>query len=162
MLEHRTCLVLGWVLPLLVMSAWSTARLLPGTDRTETDLRSVLGCPFITDERPDLYLYQLPIFCLLLLNTTFLGRIMMTVLEKLQSESAGDVERRHYKAAKALVVVTPLLGNDEDKAQCDVSPWQASPTSSPWWGPANSLTRWLTRYSKLSACLSSPLRERSF
>ena len=73
---------------------------------------SLLSCPLIEDHPYDVYLYQLPIFCLLLLNTTFLGRIMMTVLEKLQSESAGDVERRHYKAAKALVVVTPLLGND--------------------------------------------------
>ena len=103
MLDHRTCLLTGWFLPLLVMISWTSVRLVSSHS-------SPLNCPFITDDKTDVLLYQLPIFCLLLLNTLFLVRIMATVLRKLQTESAGDVERRHYKAAKALVVALPLLG----------------------------------------------------
>ena len=104
--EHRSCLLVGWVLPLLIMITWTSVRLLSG----ENKLSSPLSCPFISDDRTDVFLYQLPIFGLLLLNAVFLVRIMATVLRKLQSETAGVVETRHYKAAKALVVGLPLLG----------------------------------------------------
>merc|ERR1719411_248006 len=35
---------------------------------------------------------------------------MTAVVAKLQSSGAGEVERLHYKSARALVIVIPLLG----------------------------------------------------
>ena len=71
---------------------------------------SLLSCPLIEDHPYDVYLYQLPIFSLLVVNTVFLVVIMMAVVAKLQSSRAGEVERLHYKSARALVIVIPLLG----------------------------------------------------
>ena len=73
-------------------------------------MSSLLSCPLIEDHPYDIYLYQLPIFSLLILNTIFLVVIMTAVVAKLQSSLAGEVERLHYKSARALVIVIPLLG----------------------------------------------------
>ena len=73
-------------------------------------MNSLLSCPLIEDHPYDVYLYQLPIFSLLILNTIFLVVIMTAVVAKLQTSLAGEVERLHYKSARALVIVIPLLG----------------------------------------------------
>ena len=71
---------------------------------------SLFNCPLIEDHPYDFYLYQLPIFSLLVVNTVFLVVIMKAVVSQLQSSRAGEVERLHYKSARALVIVIPLLG----------------------------------------------------
>jgi len=70
----------------------------------------VLRCPFIEESAADIYAYKLPVFILLVINTFFLVWIMVIVLSKLRSRTALDHDRRHYKAAKALVIIIPLLG----------------------------------------------------
>ena len=77
---------------------------------TQVVVSSLLSCPLIEDHPYDVYLYQLPIFSLLIINTVFLVVVMTAVVTKLQSSCAGEVERLHYKSARALVIVIPLLG----------------------------------------------------
>ena len=84
-------------------------------------------CPFFEADDMDLFSYQLPILILLALNGFFLFWIMgvksklnlaskqtflccQIVLSKLHSQTAMDHDRRHLKAAKALVIITPLFG----------------------------------------------------
>ena len=87
----------------------------------------VLLCPFISDDDVDFYSYKLPTMLLLAVNSFFLFWIMgvsvwrgigwssqlhysQIVLSKLHSQTAMDHDRRHLKAAKALVIVIPLFG----------------------------------------------------
>ena len=71
---------------------------------------SLLSCPLIEDHSYDVYLYQLPIFSLLILNTVFLVVVMTAVVTQLKSSCAGELEKLHYKSARALVIIIPLLG----------------------------------------------------
>ena len=54
-------------------------------------MNSLLSCPLIEDHPYDVYLYQLPIFSLLILNTIFMVVIMKAVVAKLKSTLAGQV-----------------------------------------------------------------------
>ena len=58
----------------------------------------------------DLYAYMLPVFLLLLANSFFLIWIMVIVVYKLKSNRAQDYNQRHMRAARALVIIIPLLG----------------------------------------------------
>jgi hypothetical protein len=78
--------------------------------RDEVVMSLVLGCPFLQEQNTDFYAYKLPIFVLLIANSFFLVWIMVIVVSKLRARTALDHDRRHYKAAKALVIVIPLLG----------------------------------------------------
>ena len=69
-----------------------------------------MACPFLESDTTDLYVYKLPVFILLTINTFFLIWIMVIVVSKLRDRNMKDHETRHYKAAKALVIVIPLLG----------------------------------------------------
>ena len=81
------------------------------------------------EQETDFYAYKLPVFILLVANSFFLVWIMVVnhtimftnnfalifinfqiVISKLKSQTALDHDRRHYKAAKALFIVIPLLG----------------------------------------------------
>ena len=86
----------------------------------------VLLCPFISSDDVDLYGYMAPTLVLLAFNSFFLFWIMgvsfrkilvsslsfdpQIVLSKLRSQTAMDHDRKHLKAAKALVIVIPLFG----------------------------------------------------
>ena len=99
----------------------------------------VLLCPFISSDDVDLYGYMAPTLVLLAFNSFFLFWIMgvglpvlsfppnfssilyklslvlcaiflQIVLSKLHSQTAMDHDRRHLKAAKALVIIIPLFG----------------------------------------------------
>jgi hypothetical protein len=104
------------------MVVWLVLRLRgavpPAVPKTESGLHSrdvkvvnaVMSCPFLAESETDLYVYKIPVLCLLIINTFFLIWIMVIVVSKLHSRTAMDHDRRHYKAAKALVIVIPLLG----------------------------------------------------
>ena len=55
------------------------------------------------ESETDLYAYKLPVFVLLVANTFFLIWIMAIVVSKLRAQTAMDHDKRHWKAAKALV-----------------------------------------------------------
>ena len=86
-------------------------------------------CPIYREDNIDLYSYDLLVLCLLIVNSFFLFWIMgvsstfynfellevtlfnyQIVLSKLRSQTAMDHDRKHLKAAKALVIVIPLFG----------------------------------------------------
>lgn len=73
-------------------------------------LQLVVLCPFIGDDDYDFYGYVVPTLILLAFNSVFLFWIMGIVLSKLHSQTALDHDRKHLKAAKALVIIIPLFG----------------------------------------------------
>jgi len=113
-------LLLGWGLPGLNMAAWVALCLAqPGpaptaaaADPREVALQALQACPFLFMREEtsllyvDLYGYKVPVFFLLAANVFFLVWIMV-VAARLR---AGQEERRHWRAARALLVVLPLLG----------------------------------------------------
>lgn len=65
-------------------------------------------CPWLKAHLVD-WIYQVPVIIVLLLNLFFLASIMWVLITKLRS--ANTVETQQYrKAAKALLVLMPLLG----------------------------------------------------
>ncbi|TRY80003.1 hypothetical protein TCAL_07041 [Tigriopus californicus] len=70
-----------------------------------------LDCPFMAQNNLE-YIYTVPILFVLGLNTFFLVWIMWVVITKLRSSASAAQEHDHqnWKAAKALLVIIPLLG----------------------------------------------------
>ena len=54
-------------------------------------------------------MYNVPVSLLLLCNLVFLVWIMVVVVGKLRSDNS-ESHHQHWKAAKALLVIIPLLG----------------------------------------------------
>jgi len=122
-IKHLHFVVIGWGCPLLNMIIWCVLRIHnsengsarhlqdEGLDSRESKVMSlVLACPFLEESSTDFYAYKMPVFILLIANSFFLVWIMVIVVSKLRARTAMDHDRRHYKAAKALVVVIPLFG----------------------------------------------------
>ena len=67
-------------------------------------------CPFL--ERTNLeWIYIGPVLLLLTMNTFFLVSIFYVVVTKLRSTGQGEpADHQNWKAAKALLVIIPLLG----------------------------------------------------
>ncbi|KAH8410947.1 hypothetical protein KR222_000820, partial [Zaprionus bogoriensis] len=67
-----------------------------------------INCPWMEETNVD-WIFQGPVCAVLIINLTFLLRIMWVLITKLRS--ANTVETRQYrKAAKALLVLIPLFG----------------------------------------------------
>ena len=70
-------------------------------------------CPFL-HVNPDMHsewAYKAPVFLILACNMVFLVYIMTIVICKLRSENLpSENHRQHWRAAKALLVIFPLLG----------------------------------------------------
>lgn len=113
--NHLHCLLIGWGVPFGIMMLWIFLRIFYDNQAEENAagteaMKTVLSCPFVKESDTDFYAYKLPVFILLLANTVFLLWIMLIVVSKLHFQTAMDFDRRHYRAAKALVVVIPVLG----------------------------------------------------
>ena len=70
-------------------------------------------CPFLSvnHETPSEWAYNGPVLLILACNMVFLVYIMTIVICKLKSENvASESHRQHWRAAKALLVIFPLLG----------------------------------------------------
>jgi len=67
-------------------------------------------CMFMDETPIDLWLMQVPMLVILFWNTFFLIWIMSIVILKLRQNTAMDHDRRHWKAAKALLVMIQPLG----------------------------------------------------
>jgi len=131
-IKHIHFALFGWGCPIILLMIWSYLKLtvtkanllelklnrtanLSDEDLDILENKNkvfdlVLLCPFFEADDMDLFSYQLPILILLALNGFFLFWIMGIVLSKLHSQTAMDHDRRHLKAAKALVIITPLFG----------------------------------------------------
>ncbi|XP_042895121.1 diuretic hormone receptor isoform X1 [Parasteatoda tepidariorum] len=108
--------LIGWGLPAVVVIPWAIVKSHLGHS---TNALAVHGCPWQNRDHYD-YIFMLPVILVLLINIYFLGRIMWVLITKLRA--ANTVESRQYrkrpmssnyhitKAAKALLVLIPLLG----------------------------------------------------
>ncbi|XP_034652986.1 diuretic hormone receptor isoform X2 [Drosophila subobscura] len=97
---------IGWGGPALFVIAWLVAKCL--TVSYNSTEKYDINCPWMEETNVD-WIYQGPVCAVLLINLTFLLRIMWVLITKLRS--ANTVETRQYrKAAKALLVLIPLFG----------------------------------------------------
>lgn len=70
-------------------------------------------CPFlhVNSDMHSEWAYKAPVFLILACNMVFLVYIMTIVICKLRSENLpSENHRQHWRAAKALLVIFPLLG----------------------------------------------------
>lgn len=104
-IKHKHFLAFGWGGSAFNILIWILVRIYhPAVEETT-------NCPFLDeDEKWDFYILHLPIYFILASNTFFLVWIMVIVVSKLKQRTALDHDRRHWKAAKALLVVMPVLG----------------------------------------------------
>nr|XP_016927882.1 diuretic hormone receptor [Drosophila suzukii]XP_036669507.1 diuretic hormone receptor [Drosophila suzukii] len=97
---------IGWGGPALFVVTWAVAKSLTVTYSTPEKYE--INCPWMQETHVD-WIYQGPVCAVLIINLTFLLRIMWVLITKLRS--ANTVETRQYrKAAKALLVLIPLFG----------------------------------------------------
>ncbi|XP_059084966.1 diuretic hormone receptor-like [Tigriopus californicus] len=130
-MKLRHYLFIGWGIPFIIVGVWATltSSLNTGMVNQGVNFRGVqykittsnfttmspaspsLDCPFMAQNNLE-YIYTVPILFVLGLNTFFLVWIMWVVITKLRSSASAAQEHDHqnWKAAKALLVIIPLLG----------------------------------------------------
>ncbi|RWS17855.1 diuretic hormone receptor-like protein [Dinothrombium tinctorium] len=94
--------LIGWGLPMVIILIWVPVayHFFQPTDQ--------LTCPWHNNTTYS-YIYQVPLLIVLLINIFFLIKIMWVLVTKLRATT--NVESQQYrKAAKALLVLIPLLG----------------------------------------------------
>ncbi|CAL1281569.1 unnamed protein product [Larinioides sclopetarius] len=105
-IQFRTYVCIGWGIPAIVASAWAIVKGTAG-GASEEPLAS-RGCPWQNKDYYD-YVFSCPVMFVLLINIFFLAKIMWVLITKLRA--SNTVESKQYrKAAKALLVLIPLLG----------------------------------------------------
>ncbi|XP_054276672.1 calcitonin receptor-like protein 1 [Macrosteles quadrilineatus] len=107
-IKLRAYIVIGWGIPVIVVSVWGIVKGLTDVD-VDPQVRSrYANCPWMTPHPYD-WIYQAPVAAVLAINLLFLCMIMWVLITKLRS--ANTLETQQYrKAAKALLVLIPLLG----------------------------------------------------
>ncbi|XP_046678521.1 diuretic hormone receptor-like [Homalodisca vitripennis] len=107
-IKLRAYIFIGWGSPLVFILVWAVAKsihLYQQTAQMHSDSRH---CHWMSQHIID-WIYQGPALTVLAINLIFLALIMWVLITKLRS--ANTLETQQYrKAAKALVVLIPLLG----------------------------------------------------
>ncbi|XP_031358147.1 diuretic hormone receptor-like isoform X3 [Photinus pyralis] len=109
----RIYATIGWGLPFVFVLIWAITKSFIETDSwdhlLDIDMQNLWKtCPWIKPHTVD-WIFQAPITLVLALNSFFLIAIMWVLITKLRS--ANTLETQQYrKAAKALLVLKPLLG----------------------------------------------------
>ncbi|RZF33041.1 hypothetical protein LSTR_LSTR012776 [Laodelphax striatellus] len=101
---------IGWGVPCAVIIIWTIVRSLAPPQPDHMGLSGIVlkSCPWMATHNID-WIYQGPAAVILFVNVIFLVMIMWVLITKLRS--ANTVETQQYrKAAKALLVLIPLLG----------------------------------------------------
>jgi len=106
-IKYKHFLLFGLVAPVANTSIWLAARLSQEEGHNSTNQ----DCLFAKEEQfLDFWVMKLPMLIILFWNTIFLVWIITIVVSKLRERTALDHDRRHLKAAKALILVMTLLG----------------------------------------------------
>lgn len=101
------CVIVGWILPGVFILTWCIAKAWNLYQEDPHDFEHLKSCPWKSDGLD--WIYQVPSIFVLIANVIFLIVIMWVLITKLRS--ANTVETQQYqKAAKALLVLIPLLG----------------------------------------------------
>ncbi|KAG5885179.1 hypothetical protein JTB14_000942 [Gonioctena quinquepunctata] len=99
----RVYACVGWGLPMIFIVIWAIVKsFLPSSGDTAN------ACHWF-ESHPIDWIYQAPTMIVLLLNLIFLLCIMWVLITKLRSANTLETQQYH-KAAKALLVLMPLLG----------------------------------------------------
>ncbi|CAL1300241.1 unnamed protein product [Larinioides sclopetarius] len=98
--------LIGWVLPALVVATWAGVKGHVGN--SIEDVLAPQGCPWQRRDYYD-YIFISPVILVLLANIIFLTKIMWVLITKLRATNTVESEQ-YRKAAKALLVLIPLLG----------------------------------------------------
>ncbi|XP_070387388.1 diuretic hormone receptor-like [Dermacentor albipictus] len=97
----------GWGLPAIVVTVWAITKAYFSANRNDPalfdslcvwQLKDIYDCVFIC-----------PVAIVLLVNMFFMGEIMWVLITKLRATTTIETQQ-YRKAAKALLVLTPLLG----------------------------------------------------
>merc|ERR1719320_2403038 len=111
--KYKHFLLSGWGIPAINILVWMLLRMVQhfstSSATSSTTTTSIHSCPFFAKSDLD-YVYEVPSCIILICNIFFLIWIILVVMSKLRQQAVLEHDRRHYKAAKALICVTPLLG----------------------------------------------------
>ncbi|XP_023317021.1 diuretic hormone receptor-like isoform X2 [Trichogramma pretiosum] len=110
-LTLRLCVCIGWIFPLSVMLCWATAKYIDGDQVAEGIQAAALTshCSWMLPHPIYDYIYEVPALVALAFNVLFLVMIMWVLITKLQTINNEHLHQSK-KAAKALLVLLPLLG----------------------------------------------------
>ncbi|XP_054719240.1 diuretic hormone receptor-like [Uloborus diversus] len=97
---------IGWGIPAIIAAAWAIVKGVAGG--TSDEPLAQRGCPWQNKDYYD-YVFSCPVMLVLLTNIFFLGRIMWVLITKLRASNSLE-SKQYWKAAKALLVLIPLLG----------------------------------------------------
>ncbi|XP_015789440.1 diuretic hormone receptor isoform X2 [Tetranychus urticae] len=98
---------IGWGLPALVVLFWAPSKYFSAKSADNLN-DSGSNCPWQAEDSID-SIFICPILFVLMLNIFFLCKIMWVLITKLRAATSAE-SRQYRKAAKALLVLTPLLG----------------------------------------------------
>ncbi|KAG8196599.1 hypothetical protein JTE90_014160 [Oedothorax gibbosus] len=96
----------GWVIPGFIVGIWASVKGFYGN--AIEDMSTSHRCPWQIMDYYD-YIFIFPVVVVLLVNIIFLIKIMWVLITKLKATSTVESEQ-YKKAAKALLVLIPLLG----------------------------------------------------
>ncbi|XP_074598288.1 diuretic hormone receptor-like isoform X2 [Brevipalpus obovatus] len=111
-IKKHTYLFIGWGLPVILVSVWTPLKyyfphvlyIFTSPQKTKSN------CPWSNNEAiVDHVCIVLPILFILLANIFFLGMVIYVLVTQLCISTAAEFQQ-YRKAAKALLVLTPLLG----------------------------------------------------
>ncbi|XP_023322237.1 diuretic hormone receptor [Eurytemora carolleeae] len=113
-MKLRHYFLIGWGIPFVIVFLWAIltyrrSQYIYNISYNETQVEVPPGCPFIEKSSIE-WVYIVPVFFLLATNTFFLVSIFYVVVTKLRSAGRGEQDHQNWKAAKALLVIIPLLG----------------------------------------------------
>ncbi|XP_055938039.1 diuretic hormone receptor-like, partial [Argiope bruennichi] len=97
---------IGWVIPAVIAATWAGVKGHFGS--TIQDVLEPEGCPWQKRDYYD-YIFICPVILVLMVNIIFLTKIMWVLITKLRATNTVESEQ-YRKAAKALLVLIPLLG----------------------------------------------------
>uniref|UniRef100_A0ABD2WMQ7 G-protein coupled receptors family 2 profile 2 domain-containing protein n=1 Tax=Trichogramma kaykai TaxID=54128 RepID=A0ABD2WMQ7_9HYME len=105
-LTLRLCVCIGWIFPLSVMLCWASAKYIDGDQVAEGIQAAALTshCSWMLPHPIYDYIYEVPALVALAFNVLFL--VLITKLQTINNEHLHQSK----KAAKALLVLLPLLG----------------------------------------------------
>ncbi|XP_031341072.1 diuretic hormone receptor-like [Photinus pyralis] len=99
--------IIGWGCPMVFVLIWGITRSFSPTENDRKAGEIIRSCPW-TPHVSD-WIYQVPAMAVLLSNVVFMGVIMWVLITKLRSANSAETQQ-YRKAAKALLVLIPLLG----------------------------------------------------
>ncbi|KAJ8681345.1 hypothetical protein QAD02_017132 [Eretmocerus hayati] len=110
-IKLRTCLFIGWGIPMIAVIAWAVVKAFtydPEAASKNGEGALLQDCPWMM-QHPFDWLHVAPALAVLCANVVFLFMIMWVLITKMRA--ANNVETQQYRrAAKALLVLMPLLG----------------------------------------------------